>query len=125
MHAAARASALVARARLAQVRSKHACIALCWVAHSPPHAGTPGDRRGVAAAGGASGCARQARFLWDPALRSGVFDNIEAELALRVTALASGAAALGGVGRSSCDCMWCAMVASNAATGLCAGAEMP
>jgi hypothetical protein len=52
--------------------------------------GTPSDRRGLAAAGGNSGRARQARFLWDPAQRGGVFDNIEAELALRVAALASG-----------------------------------
>jgi hypothetical protein len=44
-----------------------------------------------AGAGSERDCARQARFLWDPAQPGGVFDNIEAELALRAAALAKGA----------------------------------
>jgi len=34
---------------------------------------------------------RQARFLWDPDLPGGVYANIEAELALRAAAFATGA----------------------------------
>jgi len=68
----------------------HVCFLSLLCAPSSSECSAPSNSRGVAAAGGDSGRARQARFQWDPALRGGMLDSIEAELALRAAALASG-----------------------------------
>ncbi len=89
MHAS-RASASGTRGCSAQGWCLHtssaSLSAVCAIVLRVPR---PSNSRGVAAAGGDSGHARQARFLGTQ-LRGGMLDSIEAELALRAAALASG-----------------------------------